>query len=413
MSISDIPWPLVGIAGLLVLGAVLLAAILAGVLRLLAVLQAAGVASHQGLEAARAQMQAAERILSSQLEQMRREAQDANSRVALLLEGKLREMAEASAARLLAIERTVGAQLHAAVEQQMSTSFGRVLEQFAAVQKAMGEVAAVSAGIGDLKRIFANVKTRGGWGETQLRALLDDLLPAGSYQSNVPIGDGRVVEFAVRMPGQGERRPLLPIDAKLPLADYERLLDAAEAGDAEAERAARRALEQALRVEARRIASKYIAPPLTTEFAVLYLPTDGLYAEAARIPGLVDELGRNHRVLLMGPGLLPGLLRTVHLGYVTLALEQKAEQIGRLLGATRQEMVRMDEVLERLGRNAGTMARTIEDARTRTRVVAKKLRDVEGQGSGLDPDATVLGDAGPSLQPWGDGINDAVLPVSQ
>ncbi len=387
MSIGEMSWPDAAVAGLFAAGGVLLLTTLAAVLRLSAAVRSASAAAHQGLEAARAQMQAGERVMSSQMEQIRLEAQAAQGRTALLLESKLREMAEASAARLAAIERTVGSQLHAAVEQQMSTSFGRVLAQFAAVQKAMGEVAAVSAGIGDLKRIFSNVKTRGGWGETQLRTLLDDLLPAGSYDSNVAIGDGRVVEFAVRMPGsqgEGGARPLLPIDAKLPLADYERLLDAAEAGDAEAERAARRALEATLRVEARRIASKYIAPPLTTEFAVLYLPTDGLYAEAARMPGLVDSLGRDHRVLLMGPGLLPGLLRTVHLGYVTLALEQKAEHIGRLLGATRQEMLRMDEVLERLGRNAGTMARTIEDARTRTRVVARKLRDVEGQGAALD-----------------------------
>ena len=374
--------PAAVLAGLLALCAALLLITLAVLLRLLGSVHAARAVSHQGIEAARAQMHSAERMLSSQMEQIRHEAQAGSSRTALLLEAKLREMAEVSAARLAAIERTVGSQLHEAVERQMSTSFGRVLAQFAAVQKAMGEVAAVSAGIGDLKRIFANVKTRGGWGETQLRSLLDDLLPAGSYESNVAIGEGRIVEFAVRMPAHGsDHRPLLPIDAKLPLADYERLLDAAEAGDADAERAARRALEQVLRVEARRIAGKYIAPPLTTEFAVLYLPTDGLYAEAARMPGLVDELGRDHRVLLMGPGLLPGLLRTVHLGYVTLALEQKAEQIGRLLGATRQEMLRMDEVLERLGRNAGTMARTIEDARTRTRVVARKLRDVEGQDS--------------------------------
>ena len=379
---AEVNWLMAG-AGLLSAMLLLSLVVLATVLRLLGAVQTTGALSLGGLEAARAQALASERGLSGQLDQIRREAQDASARVALLLEAKLREMAEASAARLQAIERTVGAQLHEAVEQQMSTSFGRVLEQFAAVQKAMGEVAAVTAGIGDLKRIFSNVKTRGGWGETQLRALLDDLLPAGSYVSNAIIGEGRVVEFAVLMPGQGDQRPLLPIDAKLPLADYERLLDAAEAGDLEAERAARRALEAVLRTEARRIASRYISPPLTTEFAVLYLPTDGLYSEAARMPGLVDALGRDYRVLLMGPGLLPGLLRTVHLGYVTLALEQKAAQIGQLLGATRQEMVRMDEVLERLGRNAGTMARTIEDARTRTRVVARKLRDLDAQGPAL------------------------------
>ncbi len=407
-------WPvevwaaLMGMAGILLLGAVL------GVFRLLALAQDLRLIAEHALatgraeaEAARAQLQAAERALAGRLEQARFEAQDASGKVALLLEGKLRELAEASNARLLAIEHTVGTRLHEAVEQQMTASFGRVLEQFAAVQKAMGEVAAVSAGIGDLKRIFSNVKTRGGWGETQLRALLDDLLPAGSYAANVQIGEGRVVEFAVRMPGQADPQPWLPIDAKLPLADYERLLLAAEAGDLEAERAARRALEAALRTEARRIASKYIAPPLTTEFAVLYLPTDGLYAEAARMPGLVDELGRTHRVLLMGPGLLPGLLRTVHLGYVTLSLEQKAGQIGRLLGATRQEMLRMDEVLERLARNAGTMARTIEDARTRTRVMQRSLRDMEGQ----PPDAAA--EPRPP-HPWdGTGSSDAVFPISQ
>ena len=382
MSFAEISLPPEAVIGLGGIALILLAG-LAMIARLLAAVQAASLSATSGLEAARTQFQAGERALARQMDQLRLEAREDAGRTALLLEAKLREMAEASAARLAAIERTVGNQLHAAVEQQMTASFSRVLEQFAAVQKAMGEVAAVSAGLGDLKRLFANVKTRGGWGEAQLRTLLDDLLPAGSYESNFAVGDGRVVEFAVRMPGQGTIRPVLPIDAKLPLADYERLLDAAEAGDAEAERTARRALESVLRVEARRIASKYIAPPVTTEFAVLYLPTDGLYAEAARIPGLVDDLGRDHRVLLMGPGLLPGLLRTVHLGYVTLALEEKAEHIGRLLGATRQEMLRMDEVLERLGRNAGTMARTIEDARTRTRVMARKLREVEGAGGSV------------------------------
>ena len=345
-------------------------------------------------ETLRASLAAAERALTARIEQGRVEAQAGlgqlihsvlrdQGELRTIMETKLRDMAETSATRLAAIEASVTTQLHAAVEQQMSTSFQRVLDQFAAVQKAMADVQAVSAGIGDIKRIFANVKTRGAWGEAQLRTLLDDLLPPGGYVANAAIAEGRVVEFAVRMPGGGGRpdeRSLLPIDAKFPLADYERLLDAAQAGNAEAERAARRALETALRVEAKRIAGKYIVPPVTTEFAVLYLPTDGLYAEAASMPGLLDDLGRTHRVLVMGPGLLPGLLRTIHLGYVTLALEQKAEQIGRLLGATRQEMLRMDEVLDRLGRNATTMARTIEDARSRTRVVQKKLRDVEIAG---------------------------------
>ena len=291
----------------------------------------------------------------------------------------LRQMAEQSAARLAAIQASVNEQLHAAVEKQMSTSFQRVLEQFAAVQKAMGEVSSMTAQIGDLKRLFSNVKTRGGWGEAQLRAILDDVLPAGAYETNRRLNpaSAEVGEFAVRMPVRGAAAPLLAIDSKFPTEAYERLLNAVDAVDAEAERAARRALEALVRGEARKIASKYILPPVTVEFAVLYLPTDGLYAEVARVPGLVDEIGRSCRVLVMGPSLIPALLRTVHLGYVTLALEEKTEAISHLLGATRQEMIRMDGVLERLGRNAGAMSNAIEEARRRTRVVARKLREVE------------------------------------
>ena len=295
------------------------------------------------------------------------------------LESGLRLMSEQSAARLAEIQNSVNEQLHAAVEKQMQTSFQRVLEQFAAVQKAMGEVASMTAQIGDLKRLFSNVKTRGGWGEAQLRAILDDVLPAGAYQSNVKLdpAGAELVEFAVRMPVRGASRPLLAIDSKFPTEAYERLLDAVDRVDPEAERAARRALETAVRLEARKIAAKYILPPVTVEFAVLYLPTDGLYAEVARMPGLIDELGRVSRVMVMGPSLIPALLRTIHLGYVTLALEEKTEAISHLLGATRQEMIRMDQVLERLGRNASTMSNTIEEARRRTRVVARRLRVVE------------------------------------
>ncbi len=291
----------------------------------------------------------------------------------------LRQMAEQSAARLAAIQSSVNEQLHAAVEKQMTRSFQRVLEQFAAVQKAMGEVSSMTAQIGDLKRLFSNVKTRGGWGEAQLRAILDDVLPAGAYETNRRLSQAsaEVVEFAVRMPMRGGTAPLLAIDSKFPTEAYERLLNAVDAVDAEGERTARRALESLLRMEARKIASKYILPPVTVEFAVLYLPTDGLYAEVARVPGLIDEIGRTCRVLVMGPSLIPALLRTIHLGYVTLALEEKTEAISHLLGATRQEMLRMDGVLEKLGRNAGAMSNAIEEARRRTRVVARKLREVE------------------------------------
>jgi DNA recombination protein RmuC len=297
----------------------------------------------------------------------------------VLMEAKLREMAEHTTQRLTDIQRSVNEQLQQAVERQMAASFQRVIDQFTAVQKAMVDVQAVTAQIGDLKRIFSNVKSRGAWGETQLKALLDDLLPEGGYVTNARLREhgAEVVEFAVRMPVRGDARPLLPIDAKFPTSDYERLLAANDAADAEGERAARRALEVRFRLEARKISEKYIVPPRTVEFAVMYLPTDGLYAEAARIPGLIDELGQRLHVMVMGPGLLPALLRTVQLGYVTLALEQKAGQIADLLGATKREMLTMDDVLEKLSRTAGTMTRTIEDARRRTRSVGRKLKDME------------------------------------
>ncbi|MDE2516438.1 MAG: DNA recombination protein RmuC [Rhodospirillales bacterium] len=296
-----------------------------------------------------------------------------------LIETKLKEMREGNEAKLAEIQKTVNEQLHAAVEKQMTDSFARVIDQFTAVQKAMGDVQAVTAQIGDIKRLFGNVKTRGGWGETQVRAMLDDILPAGSYETNRKLREGSddMVEFAVRMPMRGDDPPLLPIDAKFPVEDYERLLAASDAGDADAERSASNALAGRLRLEARKIAAKYINPPVTVDFAVLYLPTDALYAEVARLPGLIDELGREQRVLVMGPSLFPAMLRTIHLGFITLALEQKAGEIGKLLGATKQEMSKMDEVLERLGKQAGTFSNTIEAARRRTRAVGRKLRAVE------------------------------------
>jgi DNA recombination protein RmuC len=296
-----------------------------------------------------------------------------------LLEAKLKEMREGNEAKLADIQKTVNEQLNAAVEKQMQTSFARVIDQFTAVQKAMGDVQAVTAQIGDIKRLFSNVKSRGGWGETQVRAMLDDVLPEGSFETNRKIrpDSNDVVEFVVLMPMRGEVRPLLPIDAKFPVEDYERLLAASEAGDVEAERFARRGLERRIRDEARKINEKYIHPPVTVEFAILYLPTDSLYAEVARIPGLIDDLGRTCRVLVMGPSLFPALLRTIQLGFVTLALEQKADEIRHLLGATRTEMVKMDDVLSRLSKQAGTMSNTIDQARTRTRAVTRKLKGLE------------------------------------
>ncbi|WP_408902343.1 DNA recombination protein RmuC [Novacetimonas sp. GS1] len=358
--------------------------------RLYVMMEREGTARMADAQNQRGHLAEVERVLTSRIEQRHQDTSQGLGRIASIVSREmgemrlsqseaLRMMAAESASQLEAIRSAVNERLHEAVERQMQTSFQRVLEQLAAMQKAMGEVSAMTAQVGDLKRLFSNVKTRGGWGEAQLRAILDDVLPEGAYEMNCRLSDKSrdVVEFAVRMPVKASVPPLLAIDSKFPTEAYERLLQAVEDVNPDAERAARRALETTLRIEARKIAAKYIQPPVTVEFAVLYLPTDGLYAEVARIPGLIDEIGRTSRVIIMGPGLMPAMLRTIHLGYVTLALEKRTDDIARLLGATRQEMLRMDDVLEKLARNASAMSNSIDEARRRTGIVTRQLRDLD------------------------------------
>ena len=363
-------------------------------------------------EATRARLADAERALGARAEQSRLEAQAALGTLTTtlardggdaraLMEQKLREMGEQSAQRLADIQRSVTDGLTQAVERSVHGSFQRVVDQFAQVQKAVTDVQAVTAQIGDLKRIFSNVKTRGGWGELHLRALLDDVLPAGAYQANQKLREDSddAVEFALVMPMKGDRRPLLAIDAKFPAEDFDRLLLAAEAGDLQGERDARRGLEARLRGEAKKIGGKYINPPVTVDFAIMYLPTDGLYVEAARMPGLIEGLNRDHRVLLMGPSLVPALLRTIQLGILTLSLEQKADEIQRLLGATRTEMGKMEQVLDKLAKQAGAFSNTIDTARTRTRVVGRRLRGIAAMEAEQAEAILELGDDEPAPDP--------------
>ncbi|MCW8087113.1 DNA recombination protein RmuC [Sabulicella glaciei] len=295
-----------------------------------------------------------------------------------LLDRKLKEMAETSEKRLGEIQRSVHEQLAGAVEKQMNESFQRVLDQFAAIQQMMGNVQSVATQVGDLKRLFGNIKTRGGWGEAQLKQMLDDFLPPGAYETNVKLREDSldVVEFCIRMPG-GEDRVLLPLDAKFPCEDYERLILAHEAGDAAEEARARKALEMRVRGEAAKIASKYICPPRSTDYALMFLPTEGLYAEIARMPGLIEDLARNSRIYVAGPFMLPVMLKNIQLGYVQYALSKNAEGVQKLLSATKGEMRKMNEVLEKLDKQVSTVGKTIGEAKTRTRVIDKKLRAVD------------------------------------
>jgi DNA recombination protein RmuC len=312
------------------------------------------------------QIGAATAGVASTLDALRRQAAEESQKLLGLIE-----------TRLAAIETSVNQKLHEAVEQQMTNSFARVLEQFAQVQQAMGEVQSAAAQIGDLKRIFSNVKTRGGWGEAQLGAMLEQILPPGAFERNFALREGsrERVDFAIRMPSRNAL--WLAVDSKFPTEDYERLLNAAEAADAEGERAARDGLSLRVRLEAKKIAEKYICPPETVEFGVMYLPSDGLFAEVARIPSLIDDIRAREKIIILGPTLLPAMLQTIHLGHITLDLEKRAADIGKLLGATRGEMTKMDDVLGKLAANAAAMSSNIEKARTRTRAVSRVLRTVE------------------------------------
>jgi DNA recombination protein RmuC len=331
--------------------------------RLLAAIQ---TGTTDALSQAFSQIGAATQSVATTVDNLRRQAADDAQKTTLLLE-----------TRLTAIQASVNEKLHEAIEQQMSISFARVLEQFAQVQLAMGEVQSAAAQIGDLKRLFSNVKTRGGWGEAQLGAMLEQILPPGSFERNFAIKEGarERVDFALRMPSR--EKLYLPVDAKFPTEDYDRLLTAAETGDTEAERQARDGLTSRVRLEARKIREKYVSPPETVDFGVMYLPSDGLFAEIARTPGLIDDIRTREKIIILGPTLLPALLQTIHLGHITLDLEKRAGEIGKLLSATRTEMTKMDDVLVRLAANAQTMSTNIEKARTRTRAVARVLRTVE------------------------------------
>jgi DNA recombination protein RmuC len=248
------------------------------------------------------------------------------------------------------------------------------------VHRGLGEMQNLAKGVGDLKRVLGNVKTRGTFGEVQLGALLEQILTAEQYATNcvtVP-GSTERVEFAVRLPGSTPDQPVwLPIDAKFPREDYERLLDAQDRADPEAAAAAAAALERRIREEAKRIRDKYIAPPHTTDFGLLFLPTEGLYAEVIRRPGLFEALQRDFRITLAGPTTLSALLNSLQMGFRTLAIEQRSSEVWQILGAVKSEFGKFADVLEKTQKQIETVSNSIGKAGVRTRAIERRLRSVE------------------------------------
>jgi DNA recombination protein RmuC len=298
------------------------------------------------------------------------------------LEQKLERLQQDNAAKLEQMRQTVDEKLHATLEKRLSESFRQVSERLELVHKGLGEMQTLAAGVGDLKRVLSNVKTRGVFGETQLAALLEQVMTSEQYEKNVATrpGSRERVEFAIKLPGRDGGGPvLLPIDAKFPQEDYQRLLAAQEAGDLLAAEAAGKALEARVKLEARGIAEKYVEPPHTTEFALLYLPFEGLFAEVLRRPGLFDRLQREWRVTICGPTNLLAYLNSLQMGFRTLAIQQRSSEVWKVLATVKSEFGKFAEVLANTKRQLQTVANTIDQAEVRTRQIERKLKDVEAQ----------------------------------
>jgi DNA recombination protein RmuC len=330
------------------------------------------------------QADALQRFSQTLAEQLRALAHSNDLRlneVRTMVEAKLSAIQADNEKKLEQVRATVDEKLHATLEQRLGESFKQVADRLDQVHRGLGEMQVLAKDVGSLNRVLSNVKSRGTFGEVQLAGLLEQVFTPDQYGVNVETvpGSGARVEFAIKLPGRrDDGLPLwLPIDAKFPREDYERLLDAQERADkAEAETAGR-ALETRLRLEAKVIREKYVAPPHTTEFAILFVPTEGLYAEALRRPGLMEALQREYRVTLAGPTTLLATLTSLQMGFRTLALEKRSAEVWEVLGAVKTEFGKFGEVLARTKKKLDEASSTIDLAQTRTNVMTRKLKSVE------------------------------------
>jgi len=318
----------------------------------------------------------AERL--AQLAQATEQRMDALRRT---LEERLDHLRSDNAQKLDQMRATVDEKLQATLEQRLGASFRQVSERLEQVHRGLGEMQSLATGVGDLKRVLTNVKSRGNWGEVQLGALLADMLPANQYAQNVATrpGSEERVEYAVRFPGRNDDGTAcwLPIDAKFPLEDWQRLQEAIERADPEAVDATRRSLEQFFKAQAKKIRDKYIESPHTTDFAILFVPTEGLFGEALSRPGLQDTLQRDYRVTLAGPTTLVAILNSLQLGFRTLAIEKRSTEVWRVLGAVKTEFTRFGEILAKTKDRLDQVGKTLDEAGRKSTTIARKLRDVE------------------------------------
>ncbi len=298
------------------------------------------------------------------------------------VDAQLARLQESNERKLEQMRAVVDEKLQSTLEKRLGESFKIVGEQLEAVQRGLGEMQNLASGVGDLKRVLTNVKARGTWGEVQLGTILEELLTPDQYQRNVATKKdaNERVEFAIKLPGRdGDPGDFiwLPIDAKFPQEDYLRLVEASEQADAEGVKAAAAALERAVKSAAKDIREKYIDPPRTTDFAILFLATEGLYAEVLRRPGLMEAIQREYRVVITGPTTLSATLNSLRMGFRTLAIEKRSSEVWQVLAAVKTEFGKFGDVLAKLKKHLQTASNTIEKTETRTRGMERKLREVE------------------------------------
>jgi DNA recombination protein RmuC len=296
------------------------------------------------------------------------------------LNERLAAIQQDNAAKLEEMRRTVDEKLHATLEQRLGESFKLVSDRLEQVHKGLGEMQTLAGSVGDLMRVMTNVKTRGTWGEMQLGAIIDNVLTPEQFARNVKTqpGSDELVEFAIRLPGKSDEQPVwLPIDSKYPVEHYQRLLDAQEAADKGAMQAAGNAFEASIKFEAKKIFAKYVAPPYTTDFAVLYLPTEGLFAEVMRRPGLVEAVQNDCRVMITGPANLAAMLSSLQMGFKTLAIEKRSSEVWSVLGQVKTEFAKFGDVVEATRKSIDAAAKRFEQVDVRTRAIQRRLRGVQ------------------------------------
>lgn len=305
----------------------------------------------------------------------RMESQAASDRLGEQLDKKLEKLTESTATNLEQIRLTVDEKLQSTLERRLGESFQQVSLRLEQVHRGLGEMQTLAGGVGDLKRILSNVKNRGIWGEMQLGVLLRDLLAPEQFAENVAVKQGTAerVEFALKLPGSKDETVWLPIDAKFPQEDFQRLLEAREQADTAAADIALKQLERRLKSEARDIQNKYLCPPQTTDFAIMYLPIEGLFAEAVNLPGLLDELQRTYRVCVAGPTTLAALLNSLQMGFKTLAIEKRTGEVWRTIAAVKQDFVTFSLLLDKTKKKLQEASGHIDAAARRSRVINKRL----------------------------------------